>query len=115
MKLTFSATLSSQPNGGVPALRRRMTNRSDLILATVLRVMRPLVALLLRHGVAYPAFSSAMKRVFLDAARAELQAQGMPMTDSALTLLSGVPRGDPGERQQSATGQRACHPEIMTF
>lgn len=71
-----------------------MTSRSDLILASVLKVMRPLVALLLRHGIAYPAFSSALKRVFLEAARAELRNRGMPMTDSALTLLSGVHRRD---------------------
>lgn len=71
-----------------------MTSRSDLILASVLKVMRPLVALLLRHGVAYPAFSSALKRVFLEAARAELRTRAMPTTDSALTLLSGVHRRD---------------------
>lgn len=71
-----------------------MTSRSDLILASVLKVMRPLVALLLRNGVAYPAFSNALKRVFLEAARAELHARSMPATDSALTLLSGVHRRD---------------------
>lgn len=90
-----------------------MTNRSDLILATVLRVMRPLVALLLRHGVAYPAFSSAMKRVFLDAARAELQAQGMPMTDSALTLLSGVHRRDVRTLGRDPSPARAPAPAAL--
>lgn len=68
--------------------------RHALVEAGVLRVMRPLVRLLIRHGVAYPAFASALKRVFLDAAKAELDARGMARTDSALSLLSGVHRRD---------------------
>lgn len=56
--------------------------------------MRPLVRLMLRHGVTYTAFASALKPAFLEAARRELQDQAMPVTDSALTLLSGVHRRD---------------------
>jgi len=54
--------------------------------------MQPLVRLLIKNGVTYPAFAVALKRVFLDAARAELARQRMPQTDSAVTLLSGVHR-----------------------
>jgi hypothetical protein len=68
--------------------------RHALVEAGVLTVMRPLVRLLIRHGVGYPAFASALKRVFLDAAKAELDARGMARTDSALSLLSGVHRRD---------------------
>ena len=56
--------------------------------------MRPLVRLLVRHGVTYPAFVAALKRVFLDAATEELAARGMAETDSAVSLLSGVHRRD---------------------
>ena len=66
----------------------------SITLDSVLRVMRPLVRLLLRHGITYPAFAAALKRVFLDAAHSELTHQGMARTDSALTLLSGVHRRD---------------------
>jgi hypothetical protein len=68
--------------------------RPAIVLAQVLRLLRPLVRLLVRQGVTYPAFAAALKPVFVDAARAELQAQRMPRTDSALTLLSGVHRRD---------------------
>lgn len=71
-----------------------MTTRHSIVEAGVLRVMRPLVRLLLRHGVTYPAFAAALKRVFLDAAGEELRARAMPGTDSALSLLSGVHRRD---------------------
>jgi len=67
---------------------------STLVLAAVLRVLQPLVRLLLRHGVAYPAFAQALKQVFLDAARDELRRAGRKQTDSAVSLLSGVHRRD---------------------
>ena len=56
--------------------------------------MRPLVRLLVRHGVTYPAFAAALKRVFLDAAVDELRERAMAQTDSAVSLLSGVHRRD---------------------
>lgn len=78
---------SSTPSNAGPA-------RAGLVLAAVLRLMQPLARLLLRNGVDYRAFSVALKRVFVEAARAEAQERGMPGTDSALTLLSGVHRKD---------------------
>ena len=71
-----------------------MTSRHTIVERSVLRVMEPLVRLLVRHGITYPAFATALKRVFLDAASAELSARGMAQTDSAVSLLSGVHRRD---------------------
>ena len=71
-----------------------MSTRSSVVLAAVLHLLKPVARLLLRHGVAYPAFATAMKQVFLDAARAELVLAGQKQTDSALSLLSGVQRRD---------------------
>jgi len=71
-----------------------MSSRSSIVLASVLRLSRPLARLLLRNGVGYPAFASAMKRVFLEAAMQELQDSGKKPTDSAMSLLSGVHRRD---------------------
>ena len=69
-------------------------SRSTTVLAAVLRLLRPVARLLLRHGVAYPAFAAALKQVFLDAARDELRRTGQKQTDSAVSLLSGVHRRD---------------------
>lgn len=71
-----------------------MPSRSAVVLASVLRACKPLVRLLLRHGVAYPAFVTALKQVFLEAAVDELRGAGKKQTDSALSLLSGVHRRD---------------------
>ena len=71
-----------------------MASRSALVLAAVLRAFKPLARLLLRHGVAYPAFAAALKQVFLEAAVEELRVAGKKQTDSAISLLSGVHRRD---------------------
>lgn len=71
-----------------------MTSKAHITLNSVLRVMRPLARLLIRQGVSYPSFASALKQVFLEAAQQELADQQMPATDSALSLLSGVHRRD---------------------
>jgi hypothetical protein len=85
---------------------------SAIALERVLHVLRPLVRLLLRHGINYPALAAALKRVFLDEAAAELRRRGMSSTDSALTLLSGVHRKDVraltrGERSRDAAAPAA--------
>jgi hypothetical protein len=68
--------------------------RHALVLRAVLAGVRPLVRLLVRSGVTYPAFAAALKAEFVGAANAEIDAQGMKRTDSAVTLLSGVHRKD---------------------
>jgi hypothetical protein len=59
-----------------------------------LRLMQPVAHLLVANGVTYPQFVRALKATFLRAARAELRATDAPVTDSALSLLSGVHRKD---------------------
>jgi hypothetical protein len=71
-----------------------MSSRSAIVLSAVLQLFKPLARLLLRHGVAYPAFAAALKQVFVDAAMDELQHAGRKQTDSAVSLLSGVHRRD---------------------
>jgi Family of unknown function (DUF6502) len=71
-----------------------MSTRSTIILEAVLGLLKPLARLLLRHGVAYPAFAAALKHVFIQAAQDELKSEGRALTDSAVSLLSGVHRRD---------------------
>ncbi len=66
----------------------------EQMLQQVLVVMQPLVLWLLRSGVRHPEFSVAIKRVFLSQAVAELGRLDEKLTDSALSLLSGLHRKD---------------------
>lgn len=68
--------------------------RPSIVLAAALQLLRPLVRLLVRHGVGYPAFAAALKGVFMQAAEDELAHAGKKRTDSAVSLLSGVHRRD---------------------
>ncbi|WIT13796.1 DUF6502 family protein [Paucibacter sediminis] len=71
-----------------------MKSAATLALEFSLKVVRPLARMLIKSGVAYPAFAQALKTEFLAAAQQELKQRGMPQTDSAVSLLSGVHRRD---------------------
>jgi hypothetical protein len=116
VKPTVTTPVDPASPACLTAFRRRpplvplVNPSSTLVLDRVLRVLRPLVRLLLRHGVTYPTLAAALKRVFLDAAQAELHSRGMPRTDSAVTLLSGVHRRDVRALTRGATAAAADAP-----
>ncbi|MBL8343100.1 MAG: hypothetical protein JNL30_16655 [Rubrivivax sp.] len=78
------------------------------VLDRVLHALRPLVRLLLHHGVNYGALAAALKRVFLEEAQRELGRRSMVATASALTLLSGVHRRDVRTLLQAADDEAAA-------
>lgn len=86
------------------------TPTPTLVLDRVLALLAPLVRLLLRHGVTYPVFAAALKRVFLQQAQAELAGRGMAATDSAVSLLSGVHRRDVRTLTRGAAAEPASAP-----
>ncbi len=67
---------------------------ADQVLQQALVIMQPLILWLLRSGVRHPEFSAAMKQVFLDQARHELDRLGGKQNDSAISMLSGLHRKD---------------------
>ena len=97
------AAQAAQPPAPSSAVPPPPEGRAGLVLAAALALLRPLVRLLLRQGVAYPAFATALKPVFLQAAMDELAARDMPATDSALSLMSGVHRRDVRSLLRGAT------------
>lgn len=62
-----------------------------LVLA-VQRLLRPLARLLMAFGMDFPAFSNMAKGVFVDVAARDFPDDGSPITDSRVSLLSGVHR-----------------------
>lgn len=71
-----------------------MDEQVDLAIKTFSEAMAPLVQLLVRQGVTYPAAAEALRAAFITAAEQELEEQGMKPTGSAVSLLSGVHRKD---------------------
>jgi hypothetical protein len=81
-----------------------MTNEniSDIFLSNALQALAPLVQAALREGITYPQFAQALKSTFFDVARSELEDRGSRLTDSAISILSGVHRKDVKVLGQSA-------------
>jgi Family of unknown function (DUF6502) len=91
-----------------------MDNQPTLALDRVLRVLQPLVRMLVKNGVTYTVFAAALKRAFLTAAQQELATRGMPATDSAVSLLSGVHRRDVRTLTRGAAAQAdASEPPVL--
>jgi hypothetical protein len=65
---------------------------SSILLRAAQRVLRPMARLLMAHGVNFPAFAALAKGVFVDAAVHDFPGDGSPLTDSRVSLLSGVHR-----------------------
>ena len=64
------------------------------VIAALRRILRPLVRLLLTHGVTYPLITDIVKSTYVDVARREFRLSGKRQTDSRISLLTGVHRKD---------------------
>ena len=64
------------------------------VVAALRRVLRPLVRLLVRHGITFTYLADLLKVIYVETAEAEFALQGRPLTDSRITLLTGVHRKD---------------------
>ena len=62
--------------------------------AAVLRLLRPLVRLLLRHAVPYAAFERLAKEVYVDVALNDFPLDGRRASQSRVSILTGLTRKD---------------------
>ncbi|HBS26611.1 MAG TPA: hypothetical protein DD827_05690 [Gammaproteobacteria bacterium] len=56
------------------------------------KLLRPLVRVLLRHGIAYANFTDWVKRAYIDVARDDFEIQGRKQTVSRISVLTGINR-----------------------
>lgn len=91
-----------------------MASPMELVLRAFAVAIRPLVRLLVRKGVTYPAAAERLRAAFIGEAMAEIQAKGMKPTASAVSLLSGVHRKDLRARDLDATQGDESGPEDDT-
>ena len=68
---------------------------AETVLRQVAQATAPLVRLLVHHGVDHPRFAAVLKRLFVEAALAELRSEGQAApTLTAIGLRSGLQRRD---------------------
>jgi hypothetical protein len=70
------------------------TQTPDVLVGAARRLLKPLVTLLLTHGVTYPTLANLLKSLYVDVANKNFQIEGRPQTHSRISLLSGVHRKD---------------------
>lgn len=80
----------------MPESDSRTTNPPNQAALTpaVARILRPLVGLLLEHGLTFQWLTGLLKPVFVDVAQREFPLPDKRQTDSRITLLTGVHRKD---------------------
>ncbi|MEO8343021.1 MAG: DUF6502 family protein [Gallionella sp.] len=62
------------------------------VVAAIRYLLRPLVRLLLSHGISFPAFCDLVKSVYVKVAEDEFRLAAKPQTDSRISLLTGIHR-----------------------
>ena len=67
---------------------------SSLVFAAISKTLKPLVRLLLHYGIGYPQLIALLKRLYVGAAEEELNTAEKRVSDSRITLLTGVHRKD---------------------
>jgi hypothetical protein len=96
-----------------------MTLRQTLS-AAVLHLLRPLVRVLLRHGLAYDEFAELARRTYVDVAERDFGLPGRKQTTSRISVITGLNRkevarlqaanaaGDPADVALARTMNRAA-------
>jgi hypothetical protein len=64
----------------------------QILVRAVLRLLRPLVRILLRNGIAFGTFSDMAKKVYTDVAFEDFTLEGKKQTVSRVSILTGLTR-----------------------
>ncbi len=78
-----------------------MSDRTQKALVRALyRMLRPMVRLLLRHGVSYRLFADIARHVYVDTAREDFAIPGRKQSLSRMAVLTGINRKDIAKMQE---------------
>jgi Family of unknown function (DUF6502) len=82
-----------------------LPDTNHVLTSAVLRLLRPLARVLLRHGIPFSAFEALGKQAYIDVAMSDFALPGKKPTISRVSILTGLTRkdvqrwvhGEPGE------------------
>ena len=81
---------------------------TQALSAAILRMLRPLVRLLLRHGISYGTFADLAKWVYVDVADKEFNLPGRKQSASRVSVLTGLSRKEVSRVQSIETPDDAA-------
>lgn len=82
------------------------------ILAVLQRILRPLVRLLLSHGIRFQTFCDLAKSAYIQVAEEEFTLENKPQTDSRISLLTGVHRRDVKRLREHPENEKPVSPQV---
>ena len=91
------------------------TAPAPALIRAIRRAMRPLVRLMLASGVTYPLVAELLKGVFVELADREFRLGERRMSDSRISLISGVHRKDVRRLRGSDASAKEVVPESVSM
>ena len=91
--------------------KQQVQRAQRLLTFATMQILRPLVALMLRHGITFQAFSTAAKKVFVRVARDDFAIPGKRQSKSRIALLTGLTRPDVTQLMQDLEHMHQPAPE----
>ena len=70
------------------------TDASSALVSALRRLLRPLIRLLVSKQISYPYLANLLKSLFVEVARDDIPTAGKALTDSRLSVMTGVHRKD---------------------
>jgi hypothetical protein len=67
---------------------------SSVLQQAILRLLRPVVRLMIRHNVPLATFVDLLRHVYVAVAKEELALPGKKLSDSRISVVTGIPRKD---------------------
>ena len=90
--------------------------RSDAFIKVLKGLLRPLIRALIAQGVTAPAFYKLIKQTYVDVAEKDLREQEDQITDSRISVMTGVHRRDVKQmRNEDQTEQASLRAKVSTL
>jgi hypothetical protein len=80
------------------------THVHNALIATLFRLLRPLIRLLLRYGIPYGVMADVVKQVYVDVAFEDFGLSGRKQTASRVSILTGLSRKEVARLRQLDMG-----------
>ena len=87
---------------------------SEQLQRPLLRLLRPLVRLLIRSGVTFPALADLLRVLYVDVALHDVLTDPKTQTNSRISLLTGIHRKELRRQRDPDAADSAAEPAVVT-
>ncbi|SEM79063.1 hypothetical protein SAMN05216325_102154 [Nitrosomonas marina] len=92
-----------------------VTTVSAALVSALCKVLRPLVKLMLSKGITYVYLTDILKKIFVEVGDKDFRMNGKPVTDSHLSLLTGIHRKDIKRLRTTTNTKNEIVPETVSM